>query len=178
MQDDYIPTDSDAISCSTPLPGCVEAAFNMGQLTMRLTDLGNAMKRAKVFPQLETATAVIFVLDLSILSGDSLFQYESAVNLYWLRNSFVIVILNNSKGFAKRLTKKPLSDEFPDYTGGDDEMNAWKYILSKIQGLNRSDLRSYVHFTNAVYDDGELYRIWRSIQDGIIHRSLRRLVPK
>lgn len=178
MQDDYIPTDSDAISCPTPLPGCVEAAFNMGQLTMRLTDLGNAMKRAKVFPQLETATAVIFVLDLSNLSGEVLLQYESTVNLHWLRNSFIIVILNNSKGFAKRLAEKPLRDEFPDYTGRDDQMNASKYILSKIQGLNRSHHRSYVHFTTAVYDDGDLYRIWRSIQDGIIHRSLRRLVPK
>ncbi|KAF5618005.1 GNA-3 g alpha subunit GNA-3 [Fusarium sp. NRRL 25303] len=178
IQDDYIPTDSDAISCPTPLPGCVEAAFNMGQLTMRLTDLGNAMKRAKVFSQLETATAVIFVFDLSNLSGEVLLQYESTVNLNWLRNSFIIVILNNSNGFARRLTKEPLSDEFPDYTGGDDETNASNYILSKIRVLNRSDLRSYVHFTNAVYDDGDLYRIWRSIQDGIIHRSLRLLVPK
>lgn len=178
MQDAYIPTDADAISCPTPLPGCVEAAFNMGQLTMRLTDLGNAMKRAKVFSQLETATAVIFVFDLSNLSGEVLRQYESTVNLHWLRNSFIIVILNNSNGFARRLTKEPLSDEFPDYTGGDDETNASNYILSKIKVLNRSDLRSYVHFTNAVYDDGDLYRIWRFIQDGIIHRSLRRLVPK
>ncbi|KAG4252954.1 hypothetical protein FPRO03_08403 [Fusarium proliferatum] len=178
MQDAYIPTDADAISCPTPLPGCVEAAFNMGQLTMRLTDLGNAMKRAKVFSQLETATAVIFVFDLSNLSGEVLLQYESTVNLHWLRNSFIIVILNNSNGFARRLTKEPLSDEFPDYTGGDDETNASNYILSKIKVLNRSDLRSYVHFTNAVYDDGDLYRIWRFIQDGIIHRSLRRLVPK
>ncbi|KAF5697330.1 GNA-3 g alpha subunit GNA-3 [Fusarium globosum] len=178
MQDAYIPTDADAISCPTPLPGCVEAAFNMGQLTMRLTDLGNAMKRAKVFSQLETATAVIFVFDLSNLSGEVLLQYESTVNLHWLRNSFIIVILNNSNGFARRLTKEPLSDEFPDYTGGDDDTKASNYILSKIKVLNRSDLRSYVHFTNAVYDDGDLYRIWRFIQDGIIHRSLRRLVPK
>ncbi|KAI1054496.1 hypothetical protein LB506_010704 [Fusarium annulatum] len=178
MQDAYIPTDADAISCPTPLPGCVEAAFNMGQLTMQLTDLGNAMKRAKVFSQLETATAVIFVFDLSNLSGEVLLLYESTVNLHWLRNSFIIVILNNSNGFARRLTKEPLSDEFPDYTGGDDETNASNYILSKIKVLNRSDLRSYVHFTNAVYDDGDLYRIWRFIQDGIIHRSLRRLVPK
>ncbi|SCV58648.1 GNA-3 g protein alpha subunit GNA-3 [Fusarium fujikuroi] len=177
MQDDYVPTDSDAINCPTPLPGCVEAAFNMGQLTMRLTDLGNAIKRAKVFSQLETATAVIFVFDLGSLNEEAFLRYESTVNLHWLRNSFIIVILNNSKGFAKRLTNKPLSDEFPDYTGGDDERNASKYILSKVKALNRSDLRSYVHFTNAVYDDGDLYRIWRFLQDGIIHRSLRLLVP-
>ncbi|CZR37507.1 GNA-3 g protein alpha subunit GNA-3 [Fusarium proliferatum ET1] len=177
MQDEYVPTDSDAINCPTPLPGCVEAAFNMGQLTMRLTDLGNAMK-PKVVPQLETAAAVIFVFDLSSSSGEALLQYESTVNFHWLRNSFIVVVFNNSKGFAKRLAEKPLSDEFPDYTGGDDERNASTYILSKIKVLNRSDRRSYVHFSNAAFDDGDLYRIWRLIQDGIIHRSLRRLVPK
>ncbi|KAF5530989.1 GNA-3 g alpha subunit GNA-3 [Fusarium mexicanum] len=179
MQDNYIPTDSDAISCPTPLPGCVEAVFNMGQLTMRLTDPGNAtVNPTKLFPQLETASAVIYVFDLSSLSSKALLQYESTINSPWLRNSFIIVILNNSKGFAKRLAEEPLSDEFPDYAGGDDERNAWKYILSKIKGLDCSYLRLYVHFTNTVYDDGDLERIWRFVQDGIVERALKTLLPK
>ncbi|KAF5966534.1 quinate transporter protein [Fusarium bulbicola] len=154
MQDNYIPTDSDAISCSTPLPGCVEAAFNMGQLTMRLTDPGNAtVNPTKLFPQLETALAVIYVLDLSSLSSKALLKYESTINSQWLRNSFIIVILNNCKGLAKRLSEEPLSDEFPDYAGGDGEWNGLNYILSKIKVLYRADdRRLYIHYTNATHD--------------------------
>ncbi|KAF5611414.1 GNA-3 g alpha subunit GNA-3 [Fusarium subglutinans] len=179
MQDNYIPTDSDAINCPTPLPGCVEAIFNMGQLTMRLTDPGNAtVNRTKLFPQLEAVSAVIYVFDLSTFSREALLQYELTVDSRWLRNSFTIVILNNSKGFAKRLAEEPLSDEFPDYAGGDDERNASKYILSKISVLDQSDGRLYIHFTNAVYDDGDLERIWRFIQDAIVERALKTLLPK
>ncbi|KAH7222431.1 G-protein alpha subunit-domain-containing protein [Fusarium oxysporum] len=178
-QDDYIPTDSDAISCTTPLPGCVEAAFNMGQLTMRLTDPGNAtVSRTKLFSQLETATAVIYVFDLSSSFSEALIQYESTVNSHWLRNSSIIVMFNNLKGFAKRLAEAPLSDGFPDYAGRDDEIGAMHYILSRIKPLTQPDLQFYAHFTNGVYDDGDLLKIWRYIQDGIVDRALKSLLPR
>ncbi|KAF5628127.1 GNA-3 g alpha subunit GNA-3 [Fusarium tjaetaba] len=179
MQDDYIPTDWDAISCPTPLPGCVEASFNMGQLTMRLTDPGNAtVNRTKLFPQLETAFAVIYVFDLSSFSFEALLQYESTVNSHWLRNSSIIVIFNNFKGFAKRLAEEPLSDDFPDYAGGDDQKNASSYILAKINNLNRAHLRLYTHFTDGVYDEKNLLNVWRNIQDTIVERALDNLKPK
>ncbi|EWY97184.1 hypothetical protein FOYG_05661 [Fusarium oxysporum NRRL 32931] len=185
VQDDYIPTDSDAISCTTPLPGCVEAAFNMGQLTMRLTDPGNAtVSRTKLFSQLETATAVIYVFDLSSSFSEALIQYEATVNSHWLRNSSIIVIFNNLKGFAKRLAEAlrfaeaPLSDGFPDYAGRDDKIGAMNYILSRIKPLTQPDLQFYAHFTNGVYDDGDLLKIWRYIQDGIVDRALKSLLPR
>ncbi|KAF5572555.1 GNA-3 g alpha subunit GNA-3 [Fusarium pseudoanthophilum] len=179
MQDDYIPTDWDAISCPTPLPGCVEASFNMGQLTMRLTDPGNAtVNRTKLFPQLETAFAVIYVFDLSSFSFEALLQFESTVNSHWLRNSSIIVIFNNFKGFSKRLAEEPLSDEFPNYAGGDDQQNASIYILAKINNLNRAHLRLYAHFIDGVYDEKNLLNVWRNIQDIIVERALENLKPK
>ncbi|KAG5749070.1 hypothetical protein H9Q70_008263 [Fusarium xylarioides] len=179
MQENYIPTDWDAISCPTPLPGCVEASFNMGQLTMRLTDPGNAtVNRTKLFPQLETAFTVIYVFDLSSFSVEVLLQYESIVNSHWLRNSSIIVIFNNFNGFAKRLAEEPLSDKFPDYAGGDDEKNASHYILSKINDLNRARLQLYTHFTDGVYDEKNLLNVWRNIQDTIVERALESLKPK
>ncbi|KAF5675861.1 GNA-3 g alpha subunit GNA-3 [Fusarium circinatum] len=178
LQDDYFPTESDAINCTAPLPCCVEGVLNMGQLTMRLTDPGNTMaNRTKLFPQLEAALAVIYVFDLSSLSLEALILCESTINSHWFRNSSIIVILNNFKGFAKRLTEKPLSNAFPDYAGGDDEKDASKYIRSKIKVLNRSGRRLYIHFTNSVYDDGDLDRIWQSIEDGIIQRSIMNVLP-
>ncbi|KAH7248547.1 G-protein alpha subunit-domain-containing protein [Fusarium redolens] len=179
LRDDYFPTNSDAINCTTPLPGCVEAAFNMGQLTMRLTDPGNATaNRTKLFPQLETTTAVIFVFDLSSSCGEALLQYESTVNSHWLRNSSIIVIFNNFKGLAKRLAEAPLRDEFPDYVGGDDATNASNYLFSRIKHLNRADLRQYVHFIDGMYDERNLWMIWRNIQDVIISRALKSFLPR
>jgi guanine nucleotide-binding protein G(i) subunit alpha len=157
----------------------VEAAFNMGQLTMRLTDPGNATaNRTKLFPQLETTTAVIFVFDLSSSCGEALLQYESTVNSHWLRNSSIIVIFNNVKGFAKRLAEAPLRDEFPDYVGGDDATNASNYLFSRIKHLNRADLRQYVHFIDGMYDERNLWMIWRNIQDVIISRALKSFLPR
>ncbi|KAF5530371.1 GNA-3 g alpha subunit GNA-3 [Fusarium napiforme] len=174
MQDNYIPADLDAISCPTPLPGCVEASLTMGQLTMRFIDPGNAtVNQAKLFPQLETAFAVLYVFDLSRFSVEALLQYESTVNSHWLRNSSIMVIFNNFKGFAKRLAEEPLSDEFPDYVGGEDEKTAFNYIVSKIKGLNRAHLRLYARSTDGVYDEKNLRIVWRSIEDSVMDRNLR-----
>ncbi|KAF5723282.1 GNA-3 g alpha subunit GNA-3 [Fusarium mundagurra] len=179
LQDDYFPTNSDAINCTTPLPGCVEASFNMGQLTMRLTDPENAtVNQTKLFPQLETAFTVIYVFDLSSFSVEALLQYETTVNSYWLRNSSIIVIFNNFKRFVQRLTEEPLSDGFADYAGGDDEKNASSYILSKINDLNRARLHLYTHFTDGVYDEKNLLNVCRNIQDSIVERALKFLKPK
>jgi hypothetical protein len=176
MQDDYIPTDSDAISCPTSLPGCVKAAFSKGQLTMRLADPGIAIvNRTKLITQLETAFAVIYVFDLSCFSVKDLLQYESTVNSHWLRNSSIIVIFNNFKGFAKRLAEEPLSDEFPNYVGGDSEKAASNFIVSKIRGLNWAHLQLYTHSTDGVYDEKNLRIVWRSINDSIMSRNLKAL---
>uniref|UniRef100_A0A0D2XXT8 GNA-3 g protein alpha subunit GNA-3 n=1 Tax=Fusarium oxysporum (strain Fo5176) TaxID=660025 RepID=A0A0D2XXT8_FUSOF len=110
--------------------------------------------------------------------SEALIQYEATVNSHWLRNSSIIVIFNNLKGFAKRLAEAPLSDGFPDYAGRDDKIGAMNYILSRIKPLTQPDLQFYAHFTNGVYDDGDLLKIWRYIQDGIVDRALKSLLPR
>ncbi|KAF4947769.1 hypothetical protein FGADI_10163 [Fusarium gaditjirri] len=181
IQDDYIPTDSDAINCTTPLPGCVEATFTMNNRTMRWTDPGNAtVNRTKLFSQLEAARAVVYVFDLSSLCGEALLEYASTVNSHWLRNSSIIVMFNNCKGFAKRLTEEPLSGEFPDYVGGDDENIAANYILSRIRDLNPPNLQFYNHFTNAVihfFPYSPRWLVMSQRDDGYLHAvaQLRRV---
>ncbi|EMT60938.1 Guanine nucleotide-binding protein alpha-2 subunit [Fusarium odoratissimum] len=110
--------------------------------------------------------------------SEALIQYESTVNSHWLRNSSIIVIFNNLKGFAKRLAEAPLSDGFPDYAVRDDAIGAMNYILSRIKPLTQPDLQFYAHFTNGVYDDGDLLKIWRCIQDGIVDRALKSFLPR
>ncbi|KAF5625049.1 GNA-3 g alpha subunit GNA-3 [Fusarium sp. NRRL 52700] len=169
MQDDYFPTNSDAINCTTPLPDCVEAAFDTGRCcTMLVADPGNKTADWKTpFPHFERTVAIIYVFDLSSSLSEALLQYKITVNLHWLRHYSMLVIFNNFNGFAKRLMEMPLSDEFPPYTGGDNAKNSANYIISRVKHLNRAPINLDTYFIDGVYDDRNL-EILAIVDDGFV----------
>ena len=62
--------------------------------------------------------------------AESLVLFESIINSRWFQRSSIILFLNKIDIFKQKLARRPLSDYFPEYTGGDDVNKAAKYILS------------------------------------------------
>ncbi|KAG4279589.1 hypothetical protein BFJ70_g17482 [Fusarium oxysporum] len=179
----YVPSDRDAMECRISLPGCMESTFTMGRLNIRLIDPGSAISNSKVlFPQPEKMHVVMFVFDLSayhqvLQSGETglyetMLQFEAAVNSRRLKNSSIIVILNNMDTFRKKLLTVPLNQYFPDYTEGNDASEASNYILSRINQLNRANLNLYPHLTAGVFHETSLRSIRANIQDVIMANAL------
>ncbi|EXL93480.1 G-protein alpha subunit-domain-containing protein [Fusarium oxysporum II5] len=167
----YSPSDEDAIRCiiPTPPPGFVECRLEFGNISVRLTDLGSLAGNEKaLFPQLE-GKIIIFVLDLGSycrtlpsdedeLFGDTelsemMLRFEKAINSPFLRNSGIIVVLNNANALREKLLTEPLSRCFPEYTGGNDYHRVYDYIVSRLNQLNRAYLPMLFHLTTTVYDE-------------------------
>ena len=60
---------------------------------------------------------------------EALTLFDSICNSRWFVKTSIILFLNKIDLFAEKLPHSPLSDYFPDYTGGNDYEAACDYLL-------------------------------------------------
>ncbi|ENH75761.1 Guanine nucleotide-binding protein alpha-3 subunit [Fusarium oxysporum f. sp. cubense race 1] len=85
--------------------------------------------------------------------SEMMLRFEKAINSPFLRNSGIIVVLNNANALREKLSTEPLSRYFPEYTGGNDYHRVYDYIVSRLNQVNRAYLPMLFHLTTAVYDE-------------------------
>jgi len=76
---------------------------------------------------------------------ESLVLFDSVVNSPWFFRTSIILLFCNVGRFKEKLSRKPLSDYFPDYSGGNDVSRASGYLFSRYNQLNRAHLNIYLH---------------------------------
>jgi len=91
---------------------------------------------------------------------ESLVLFDSVVNSRWFMRTSIILFLNKVDLFKQKLARSPLSNYFPDYSGGNDVNRAAKYLLWRFNHVNRAHLNLYpqyviLRFSNAVGDANE-----------------------
>lgn len=108
---------------------------------------------------------------------EALLLFESIMGLAWFKSSSIILFLNKTDLFKEKISEKPVSDYFPDYTGASNDYKAAsEYFANKFRALNRTEDREiYVHFTNAT-DTNLLKLTMQSVQDTIIQSNLTTLI--
>lgn len=74
---------------------------------------------------------------------ESLVLFDSVVNSRWFMRTSIILFLNKVDLFKQKLGRSPLSDYFPDYSGGNDVNRAAKYLLWRFNQVNRAHLNLY-----------------------------------
>ncbi|KAG6888457.1 Guanine nucleotide-binding protein subunit alpha [Termitomyces sp. Mi166 len=137
---DYLPTDQDILRSRVKTTGITETTFKIGELTYKLFDVGGQRsERKKWIHCFENVTALVFLVSLS--------EYDQM--LY--EDESVILFLNKIDLFAEKISRSPLSDYFPDYTGGDNYDAACEYLLRRFVSLNQSAATKqiYAHYTCA-----------------------------
>ncbi|EGU75787.1 hypothetical protein FOXB_13699 [Fusarium oxysporum f. sp. conglutinans Fo5176] len=143
-----------------------------------------------LFPQLE-GKIIIFVLDLGSycrtlpsdedeLFGDTelsemMLRFEKAINSPFLRNSGIIVVLNNANALREKLSTEPLSRYFPECTGGNDYHGVYDYIVLRLNQVNRAYLPMLFHLTTAVYDESCYRFLPAAIREMDISATLKAL---
>jgi guanine nucleotide-binding protein subunit alpha len=60
----------------------------------------------------------------------------------WFTKTSIILFLNKIDLFRAKLGKSPLSETFPDYTGGANYEAACAFLLEKFVGLNKNPSKS------------------------------------
>lgn len=103
--------------------------------------------------------------------------FESLINGHWFKRKPVILFLNKIDIFREKLSICPISNHFPDYTGGDtNEKAAMQYFADRFCGINRSREREiYIHYTNAT-DTTLLKATMQSVQDMLVQSNLSQLI--
>ena len=74
---------------------------------------------------------------------ESLVLFDSVVNSRWFMRTSIILFLNKVDLFRQKLGRSPLSNYFPDYSGGNDINRASKYLLWRFNQVNRAHLNLY-----------------------------------
>jgi guanine nucleotide-binding protein subunit alpha len=77
---------------------------------------------------------------------ESLVLFDSVVNSRWFMRTSIILFLNKVDLFKQKLSKSPLGNYFPDYSGGNDVNRAAKYLLWRFNQVNRAHLNLYPQY--------------------------------
>ena len=125
---DYVPTQTDILRARIKTTGISENRFTMGNLSLCMIDVGGQIsERKKWIHTFENVTSIIFCMSLAeydqvLLEDptqsrllDSLLLFESIVNSQWFRHTSIILFLNKTDLFKKRLAVSSLASFFDDY---------------------------------------------------------------
>ena len=95
---------------------------------------------------------------------ESLVLFDSVVNSRWFMRTSIILFLNKVDLFKQKLSRSPLSNYFPDYSGGNDVNRAAKYLLWRFNQVNRAHLNLYPQYVTTIsYPIPWHDRCWSSI---------------
>lgn len=182
---DYIPTEADVLRTKPKTNGIHETSFTRGWLTIRLFDVsGQRSKRKKWIHQFQHVTSIIYVVNLAgydqVLPEDptqnrmmeSLALFDSIVNSHWFYQTSIILFLNNMSGLREKLVRSPLSNYFPDYSGGADVNRAAKYIVWRFNECNRGRLDLYPCFADS-NGSSSLKLMFDAVKDTVSMNDLR-----
>lgn len=84
----------------------------------------------------------------------------------------IILFLNKIDIFKQKIPRIPLSDFFPEYSGGADVNKAAKYILWRFTQTNRARLSIFPHLTQAT-DTGNIRLVFAAVKETILQNALR-----
>ncbi|KAF3918596.1 hypothetical protein AA313_de0202380 [Arthrobotrys entomopaga] len=182
---DYIPTEADVLRARTKTTGIYETRFTMGQLNIHMFDVGGQRsERKKWIHCFESVTSIIFCVALSEYDQvlleeqnqnrmlESLVLFDSVVNSRWFVRTSIILFLNKVDLFRQKLPRTPLSNYFPDYSGGPDVNRAAKYLLWRFNQVNRAHLNLYPHLTQAT-DTSNIRLVFAAVKETILQNALK-----
>jgi len=176
---DYVPNTEDILRVRTKTTGFTETIFEYNGNTFKLVDVGGQRnERKKWMFCFQDVTSVLFVVSLSEYDlklyednttnrmQESFKLFKEIANSKYFTNSSIILFLNKSDLFREKIKSSPLSDYFPDYTGGDDFEKASNFISEKF--LELSSKMVFVHITCAT-DSSNIKTVFDSVRTTIIN---------
>lgn len=185
-EESYEPSYTDVLRCRVRTTGIVETHFEIANHKFLLIDVGGQRnERKKWIHSFEGVTAVIFVASLSeydqlLFEDNSTNRVHESLNLFdeictskWFVNSPIILFLNKRDLFQEKITKVPMSNFFPEFTGGADYEKGIEFISSKFLGRvsQRKQEQIYVHVTCAT-DTDNVAHVFNDVKEIFIKQNL------
>ncbi|KAJ3438515.1 guanine nucleotide-binding protein g(o) subunit alpha [Anaeramoeba flamelloides] len=184
--DDFIPTDQDILMSRVRTTGIVEIDFYYESISFSMIDVGGQRnERKKWIHCFEDITAVIFCASLSEYDQslfedesenrmrESLLLFDEVCNSRWFTDTSIILFLNKTDLFRKKIKTTDPKVCFPEYIGGCDFDTASEFIKDKFISLNKNKEKEiYPHFTCAT-DTDNIKFVFSAVKDIILQNNIK-----
>jgi len=181
----YIPSQGDVLRSRIRTTGIVENDFAIEGNKFKMFDVGGQRnERKKWIHCFENVTAVLFVAAISAYDQtlyedettnrmvEALNLFEEICNSRWFRDTSMVLFLNKSDLFQRKILKVPLNVCFPEYDGDNSYEHTTGYLIQQFEARNRNqDKTIYTHITCATNTDN-ISAVFNAVKDIIIRRSL------
>jgi len=182
----YVPTEQDLLHARVRTTGIIENDFTIEKNRFKMIDVGGQRnERKKWIHCFEGVTAVLFVVDISaydrVLYEDekvnrlieALNLFENICNSRWFRDTSIILFLNKADLFREKLKEAPLTDLFPDYTGGTVFEAGTSFIEQEFTKRNHFKKPVYCHVTCAT-NTQNVSIVFNGVKDIVVREALVR----
>ncbi|KAI4244205.1 MAG: hypothetical protein LQ352_006896, partial [Teloschistes flavicans] len=154
--------------------GVYKCTLDLGPFDLEICDVGGARAmRKKLIHCMKDLDYAIYVADLNgycqNLQEDldanqmweSLQLFESLLKMPELADTTVFLFLNKADLFETTILREPISDYFPDYTGGADYWKGTQYFANKFAALDhRLGKKLHCHVTDSL-DTPSFQKAWK-----------------
>ncbi|TFK34942.1 guanine nucleotide-binding protein subunit alpha [Crucibulum laeve] len=183
----YVPTLEDALRIQVTTTGINKTTFHTGDVIYNVFDVGGQRSERKKWRHcFEDVSVVLLFISLSEYDQtlyedtstnrlkESLHLADSIINSRWFVNSHIVLLLNKIDLFAQKLSYSPLSNYFPDYTGGDNYDLACDYIVHRFRSLDTRPSQGrqiHTHFLMST-DTQRVQEILSTIQEMVLKNDV------
>ncbi|GAM23865.1 hypothetical protein SAMD00019534_070400 [Acytostelium subglobosum LB1] len=181
----YVPTQEDILKCRQRTTGMKETVFSVDSVRFRLLDVGGQKnERKKWIHYFEDVKTIIYCVALGdynmnlIEDGatnrmhDSVKLWTEIVNNKYFVNTSFILFLNKNDIFREKITKEPLSNYFPEYTGGLNYEHSLEFIRNQFLRPVPVGKTVVAHVTTAT-DTQNISVVFDTVRHSIVTQLLK-----
>ena len=162
---EYVPNQLDVLQSRVRTIGMVQMNFYCKNKLFKVYDLGgHRSERKSWFHYFENVNAVIFCNALSAYDlvceedqavnrmQESLKLFKSICNNKWFVGTSIVLFLNKTDIFEKKIKLQPLTVCFPEYDGPNTREDSIAFIKMKFQDMSKERITKnmYTHLTCAI----------------------------
>jgi len=176
----YNPTVDDALRVRLRSTGIEEATFRFGVDYFKVMDVGGQRsERSKWRSCFDCVSTVLYVAGLSEYDQvlreneavnrlqESLHLFEDVNTSIVFKNASIILFLNKTDLFEKKLKVISLKSYYPAFEGGDNYERAREFLKARFLEVSNPSKKVFVHFTCAVDTEG-IGTLIRSLKSQIL----------
>jgi len=184
-EDGYIPSKDDVLHVRNRTSGIIQETLTIRGRPFLIVDVGGQRsERRKWATCFEDVTGLIYVASLAAYNQllfedettnrmqESLKIFESTLNIDAFQECCIILFLNKSDLFEKKIAQWPITSCFSNYTGPFTEEDQYNFIKRAFESKNKAGGRSiHVHRTCAT-DTDHIKGIFRAVNQKMINQAL------
>jgi GTPase SAR1 family protein len=183
----FEPTFDDILKIRIRSTGIAETRFQLKARKFLVVDVGGQRnERRKWIHCFDKVTAILFVAALSeydqvLLEDDRTNRLQEALKVFgevtgqpFFAELPIIMFMNKTDLFAKKIEISPLKEHFPNYTGSPGFEDSAKFITDMFLKNRASSHKGeiYVHYTCAT-DTDNVHKVFESTKDIFIQGKIR-----